>query len=161
MKKQSQATFIFTLQLRARRAMTIFYCCVIICAPILKKLKHTPQQNLQSYAIRTATETNINYVKVNMLLNCLGERSAGNIIVINKKSAPENTRSASAYRQTDYRYFASSSASASLADFCSGAATFSNEPPAFSSAAITLFDAPCVFSVIFAVNSPREITFTV
>ena len=125
--------------------MTIFCYCVIICAPILKKLKHTPQQNLQSYAIRTATETNINYVKVNMLLNCLGERSAGNIIVINKKSAPENTRSASAYRQTDCRYFASSSASASLADFCSGVATFSNEPPAFSSAAITLFDAAAAY----------------
>ena len=160
MKKQAQATSISISQLRARRAMTIFYCCVIICAPTLKKLKHTPQQNLQSYAIRTATATNINCVRVNTLLNCLGERGAGNIIMINK-SAPENTRSASAYRQTDYRYFASSSASASLADFCSGAATFSNEPPAFSSAAITLFDAPCVFSVIFAVNSPREITFTV
>lgn len=161
MKKQAQATSISISQLRARRAMTIFYCCVIICAPTLKKLKHTPQQNLQSYAIRTSTAASINCVRVNTLLNCLGERSAGNIIVINKKSAPENTRSASAYRQTDYRYFASSSASASLADFCSGAATFSNEPPAFSSAAITLFDAPCVFSVIFAVNSPREITFTV
>ena len=45
-KKQSQATFIFTLQLRARRAMTIFCCCAIICAPTLKKLKRTPQQNL-------------------------------------------------------------------------------------------------------------------
>jgi len=45
-KKQAQATSISISQPLARRAMTIFCCCVIICAPTLKKLKHTPQQNL-------------------------------------------------------------------------------------------------------------------
>ncbi|MBB1562996.1 hypothetical protein HG436_001125 [Candidatus Saccharibacteria bacterium] len=32
-----------------------------------------------------------------------------------------------------------------MADFCNGAATFSNEPPAFSSAGITLFDAVAAY----------------
>ena len=89
-KKQAQATSISISQLRTRRAMTIFCCCAIICAPTLKKLKRTPQQNMQSCAIRTATAASINCVRVNTLLDYLGGRGAGNIIIINKKAPPRN-----------------------------------------------------------------------